>query len=176
MNASGKKADPIAIEPRRGPIWAAARLLLQRLQKLRLAYRRVTGRQPLGVHAIAVTPRNHVILVKLTYAEGWRLPGGGMKAGEEPAPAMIRELVEEIGLRRFGSFELVRDFPQSEEGGRLYLFRDVECEPRRTIEIDAVWEFALDELPAGLAPATVRSLRAAFPACRRKECGRSAGE
>ena len=32
-----------------------------------------------GAHALALTPARKVILVRLRYAPGWRLPGGGRK-------------------------------------------------------------------------------------------------
>ena len=35
-----------------------------------------------GAHAIALTPKRKLILVKLRYAPGWRVPGGGRKDGE----------------------------------------------------------------------------------------------
>ena len=30
-----------------------------------------------GAHALALTPERRIVLVKLRYAPGWRLPGGG---------------------------------------------------------------------------------------------------
>jgi hypothetical protein len=30
-----------------------------------------------GAHAIALTPERKLVLVKLRYASGWRVPGGG---------------------------------------------------------------------------------------------------
>jgi 8-oxo-dGTP pyrophosphatase MutT (NUDIX family) len=39
-----------------------------------------------------------VLLVRHSYATGWFLPGGGLKRGEPPALAILRELREEIGL------------------------------------------------------------------------------
>jgi hypothetical protein len=35
-----------------------------------------------GAHAIALTPKRRIVLVKLRYAPGWRVPGGGRKANE----------------------------------------------------------------------------------------------
>src|SRR5205085_1156281 len=69
-----------------------------------------------GAHAFALTPERKLILVKLRYAQGWRLPGGGMREGEDPRKAVLRELREEIGMtahgrvRLGGELEQARDF------------------------------------------------------------------
>jgi 8-oxo-dGTP pyrophosphatase MutT (NUDIX family) len=44
-----------------------------------------------GVHGIPLTPDGKVVLVILSYATGWRLPGGGRKAGEDPREAIFTE-------------------------------------------------------------------------------------
>ncbi|MEO7828046.1 MAG: hypothetical protein ABIR60_12985, partial [Allosphingosinicella sp.] len=54
------------------------------LHNLRLALWKLTGSVQAGVHAVALTERGKVILVRLTYAPGWRVPGGGRKRGEAP--------------------------------------------------------------------------------------------
>ncbi len=41
----------------------------------------------------------HVLFVRHTYGDrrAWELPGGGMKAGEQPSQAVAREAREEVG-------------------------------------------------------------------------------
>lgn len=39
-----------------------------------------------------------ILLVRLSYDEGWVLPGGGCDAGEAPAATAIREVYEEVGI------------------------------------------------------------------------------
>ena len=51
-----------------------------------------------GAHALALTPKRKIVLVKLRYAPGWRLPGGGRAKSEDPRDAVLRELREEMGL------------------------------------------------------------------------------
>src|SRR3954469_21604622 len=69
-----------------------------------------------GAHALALTPERKAILVKLRYAPGWRLPGGGRSEAEDPRDAVLRELREEIGLishvrlRRACDLEQASDF------------------------------------------------------------------
>lgn len=46
-------------------------------QAIRRAAWFVTRPKAVGVHGIAITPQGKVILVVLSYAHGWRLPGEG---------------------------------------------------------------------------------------------------
>lgn len=111
-----------------------------------------------GVHGIPLTPHGKVVLVTLSYAKGWRLPGGGQKAGEESCDAMLRELREEIGLITCASVEVVGGFthrPDYRHGkASLFVIRGVRYQPRWSLEVVEVGEFELDALPAGTAPIT----------------------
>ena len=114
-----------------------------------------------GVLAIALTPEGRIVLVRLTYASGWRLPGGGIGRNEDPAEGALREMREEIGMTAHGSITCIG-------GGdpTFFLVRDVVYSPRRSLEIAAVGEFDLDELPPGTAPITLHKLAEAEPFLR----------
>ena len=98
------------------------------------------------------------MLVTLSYARGWRLPGGGVKRNEDRQEAMLRELSEEIGLTAHESVELVGgfknrpDYRHAEE--TLYIVRGVRYRPRWSLEVKDIGEFELDRLPDGTAPIT----------------------
>lgn len=112
----------------------------------------------LGVHGIALTPEGKVVLVTLSYAKGWRLPGGGRKADEEPSAAILRELREEIGLTNYTSIEPVCDFEHRPDFRRgeatLFVIRGVQYRPRWSLEVRAVAAFNLRALPKGTAEIT----------------------
>lgn len=48
--------------------------------------------------AIAVWHNDQVLAVLHSYKPGWRLPGGGVKRGEDPRIAAVRELHEETNV------------------------------------------------------------------------------
>ncbi len=134
------------------------RIVLTVLQCLRRLFWLVAGPGRDGVHAVPLTPRGRVVLVRLTYARGWRLPGGGRKRGETPVDGMLRELREEIGLVAHGAIEpldyVCSDAPPGDRSA-LFLVRDVDYRPRQNLEVEEVGEFD----PADLPDAATRTTR-----------------
>jgi len=125
------------------------------LQRYRIRLWRVTGK-PAGVHAVPFTNKGKVVLVKLRYAHGWRVPGGGIKRGEAPDQAAVRELTEEIGLIRQGAIICMDETNSGEasvtDDGVLFLFTDVYYRPTRSLEVESVGEFDPDSLPPDVSP------------------------
>jgi 8-oxo-dGTP pyrophosphatase MutT (NUDIX family) len=118
-----------------------------------------------GAHALALTPARKVILVKLRYAPGWRLPGGGRSEDEDPREAVLRELREEIGMTEHGTVRLAAELDENADFKRdlafLFIVEDVAYQPRRwSWEIERVTEAALDDLPEDMSPRAERWLTA----------------
>lgn len=118
-----------------------------------------------GAHAVALTRERRLILVKLRYAPGWRLPGGGRTEHEDPRQAALRELREEVGMISNGEVQLACELEESTDFKRdlasLVIVRDVEYRPRRwSWEVEEVREVALNTLPADLSPQMRRWLGA----------------
>ena len=112
-----------------------------------------------GAHALALTPEGKAILVRLRYAPGWRLPGGGRAEDEDPRDAVLRELREEIGMTAHGEVRLAAELEERPDFKRdlasLLVVRDVRYRPRRwSWEVEAIKEVAFDDLPTDLSPRT----------------------
>jgi ADP-ribose pyrophosphatase YjhB (NUDIX family) len=112
---------------------------------------KVTGPGRAGVHAVPVTGDGKVVLVRLTYAPGWRVPGGGLKRGEGQEQGLLRELREEIGLLSHGAIERLQE-RHAESGEAIlpsafFVVRDVVYRPRRSLEVESVREFDPARLP-----------------------------
>jgi 8-oxo-dGTP pyrophosphatase MutT (NUDIX family) len=109
-----------------------------------------------GAHALALTPERKLILVKLRYVPGWRLPGGGRSITEDPATAALRELREEIGMTSHGAIRLAAELEQRPHHRRdlvsLLVVEDVRYRPRWSWEIERILETSLDDLPTDVAP------------------------
>jgi 8-oxo-dGTP pyrophosphatase MutT (NUDIX family) len=120
-----------------------------------------------GVHALALTPTGKIILVKLRYSPGWRLPGGGRGQKEEAREAVLRELREEIGMISHGTInvacQLEEEADYKQDMVSLFIVRDVEYRPRWSWEVEDVMEAALDSLPSDLSPRMAGWLRALRP-------------
>jgi 8-oxo-dGTP pyrophosphatase MutT (NUDIX family) len=109
-----------------------------------------------GAHALPLTPDRKLILVKLRYAPGWRLPGGGRDKGEDAVEAGLREMREEIGMTSHGKVRRAGELEQRPDRRRdlvsLMVVEDVRYQPRWSWEIEQVAEFRVNELPPDLAP------------------------
>jgi ADP-ribose pyrophosphatase YjhB (NUDIX family) len=121
------------------------------LHRFRSTLLRGTGRGRAGVHAVPVTRDGKVVLVRLTYAPGWRVPGGGLKRGEGQEQGLLRELREEIGLISHGAVERLperrADSGEAALPSAFFVVRDVVYRPRRSLEVEAVREFDPARLP-----------------------------
>lgn len=113
-----------------------------------------------GAHALALTPERKLVLVKLRYASGWGVPGGGRNPGESAEEAGLRELREEIGLTAQGRVRLACEVEQAVHFKRdlsaLLIVEDVVYRPRWNLEVEQVAEFAIGDLPPDTIPSTLR--------------------
>jgi 8-oxo-dGTP pyrophosphatase MutT (NUDIX family) len=121
-----------------------------------------------GVHALALTPEGNLILVRLRYAGGWRIPGGGRKKEEDAKIAVLRELREEIGLQSHGEIQWACDLEQQTNFKRdlcsLFIVRDVHYRPPRwSWEVEDWLECPIDQLPPDLSPRTARWIQTLLP-------------
>ena len=135
---------------------AALRVILTGAHQILRAGWFVRRPRTFGAHALALTPEHRLVLVKLRYAPGWRLPGGGRGRGEDPVDAALRELREEIGMIAHGAVEMAAELEQRPHYRRdlvsLVVVRDVEYRPRWSWEIERIIEVDPNQLPDGMSP------------------------
>jgi 8-oxo-dGTP pyrophosphatase MutT (NUDIX family) len=121
-----------------------------------------------GAHALAFTPEGRIVLVRLRYAPGWRLPGGGRSEREDPKSAVLRELREEIGMTGHGEVRLACELEEATDFKRdlasLLIVRDIRYTPRKwSWEVEDVMETTLDALPGDLSPRMANWIAAVKP-------------
>ena len=132
------------------------RVLVGAVQFGRHRFWSVTRPDVEGAHAIALTPAGRVILVKLSYAHGWHLPGGGRKSGESAEQNAVRELREEIGMTAHDAPSLALEVDEQLDNRRdhasVFIIRNVVYRPNRwSIEIERVIEVDPADLPADIS-------------------------
>jgi 8-oxo-dGTP pyrophosphatase MutT (NUDIX family) len=114
-----------------------------------------------GVAGAIFDDRGRVLLVRQSYAPGWRLPGGGVGRGEAAPKAILRELSEEVGLTG-GSVEFFGLY--SRKAGwatnliALYTVRGGAVNFRPNWEVREILFAELDAPPDGATPGTLRRL------------------
>ena len=133
-----------------GTLWRGAPKSLRRW-----GVRLVEPRFTVTAGAVVLDAENRLLLLEHVFraGNGWGVPGGFIKRGEQPADAIRRELREEIGLE-LDKVELafVRTLKRPSQVEVIFY-----CRARRgaaasqSLEIKHAEWFALDALPAGLA-------------------------
>ena len=114
-----------------------------------------------GVVGAVLDSEGRVLLVRQTYAAGWRLPGGAIELGEVPEAALRRELHEEVGLaggraRLFGIYS--RKLWWLTHVVALYVIEGSEVHFRPNREVSAIrWDLPGAPL-SGITPAVARRL------------------
>lgn len=115
------------------------------------------------MRVLALDSQGRCLLVKMSYARQWYLPGGGIDAGETAREAALRELIEETGYSArkmdFAGFYFNRTHGRSDHVA-LFLATDLEKlhEFKPTLEILEVQWTERTQLPQDTSPATRRRI------------------
>lgn len=99
--------------------------------------------------AVIFNEKKQILLVKLTYQRfhPWGIPGGGIDYGEQPDEAVVRELLEETGLRIEVEKLLFAKTWSPARVGMYYLCRITEGEFQPSDEVAEIGYFTRDDLP-----------------------------
>lgn len=109
-----------------------------------------------------------VFLIRHTYVPGWQLPGGGVERGETLIEALGREIEEEGNIiwnepPILRSMHLNRQASPRDHVALYYIGGFTQTAPRLPDhEIAEAGFFAVDALPAGTTPATLRRIAEAL--------------
>ena len=131
--------------------------------------------KPLTLGSRAIVVRNQkVLLVRLSYARGWYLPGGGVAKGESFLSGLCRELQEECAIdaqdaELFGLYFTTKQ--KKIDHVAIYVvreFKELSNSPHDP-EIEESRFFAFDALPADTSPATKRRLQEFVSGAKRSE-------
>lgn len=91
-------------------------MLYRIAQKIRSLYWRIFQPSTFGVKAAVFNRSGDILLVRLSYHDGWYLPGGGIGRRETEQGALARELREEVGVRNFDKLEIFARYLNKKEG------------------------------------------------------------
>jgi 8-oxo-dGTP pyrophosphatase MutT (NUDIX family) len=115
-----------------------------------------------GTNALLDQDDGTVILVRHRYMPGLCFPGGGVNKGEPPIDAVMRELKEELGIRRAGAVELfglyTRKVGWTTNLIALYRVQGAMTDFRPSLEISEIVHADPHAPPAGTSPAVRRRL------------------
>lgn len=124
-------------------------------------WQRVWRKTRLGVCAIIVNEQGEILLVKHTYSDGWFLPGGAARSGENLLDAIRRELAEELSLELDSPLGVHGIFFHERKREYISVFAfevDKSTEVTQNWEIEDWGWYNLESLPQGLSLGAERRL------------------
>lgn len=136
---------------RRLPLW-----LQGRIERLLLP------KYLVGAMAVVIDGKDRILLFRHTYRVDypWGIPGGWLKAGEEPTDAVEREISEESGYRIKALHPLVIGGDKALRRLDLMFLCTLDGgEFRSSPEVSDAGFFSLDELPGMVEPFHVQVAR-----------------
>ncbi len=100
---------------------------------------------------VVVVCGDEILLIKTTYGYAYSIPGGGIKKGETPEEAALRETYEEVGIR-LSTVSPLPSFVTFEEFKKdtVYSFYTEVSSKEYTLdalEIDSATWYKIDKLP-----------------------------
>ncbi len=131
----------------------------------RLVTRLVAPTYTIGVVAVCLDAEDRVLLLRSRHQQGWGLPGGLLKRGEQPSTALLRELAEEIGVvvapAELSSSPAAVVDPDARQVTIVHLVALPSDAVADGVEVVEVGWFSRTEVPAGVVRGTQESLRLA---------------
>ena len=139
------------------------KLLLQFVMKIRRLYWWLTRPTTKGARAILMDPDDKVLLLRHKYSEGWFLPGGKSKKGEQPEQTIRRELKEELGVTNIKQItklgEYTNDYEHKKDTITVFVVMSFDISPKKHFEV-ATWDFFdPNTLPDKTSPGTRRRIQ-----------------
>lgn len=115
-----------------------------------------------GARALVIK-NDEVLLVKHTYQKGWCTIGGGVKKNESPREAIVRELLEEVGviaLEKPDLFAIYHNINERKDDYvAFYIVKNFDMQKTSySPEIAEKKWFSLVELPSDTTPSTLRRI------------------
>lgn len=139
-------------------------IFLAALNNLAKIPRKIFHPTTIGIRAIILNEKKDaVLLVRLSYAEGWYLPGGKLKKQETITNGLKRELLEEINFRiddsKLELFGIYNNFYEGKSDTIIVFVCSGDMdEEKRNFEIEKQHYFRFDELPKSISPGSKRRI------------------
>ncbi len=119
--------------------------------------------QTIGAFAVIFDPESRVLLCHRTDRDAWNLPGGKVEVGESPWDAVVREVLEEVGLfvrveRLLGVYSI----PKRKDLVLNFLCALSEGTIRLSAEADDIRWFNREEIPSTTLPRHVERIHDAY--------------
>jgi 8-oxo-dGTP pyrophosphatase MutT (NUDIX family) len=131
------------------------------IYKIRNCAFRVLGAKTVGARALVVN-NGQVLLIKHTYQKGWYTIGGTVEKNESTLKAIVRELLEEVGVTPLEAPDLFAvyhsKFEKRDDYVAFYIVKKFEIKENYSPEISEKKWFSINDLPPDITSATKRRI------------------